>query len=318
MTAGSDAIERIHGSALYEQMDPDSVVVLSMLDSDTRKSDWVEDKKTATSDHFGQPAFILGYEDNETDLLRDGSSDDVLEGFGGNDQFQLSNGTDIVFGDPGSDTVQLAGRQADYDIIRGAPDTFYFYDRTGANGLKELHDIETVKFSESRSGNIDLTKQVKSVTTGASPAYQLGANGDDTLHGHAGSDVLIGAGGNDTLWGGDGNDALYGGLGNDTLYGDKGNDTLSGGFGNDTFVLNTADWGNDVITDFNIHAGDKDVLTFAKGMFSSLDDLLHHTKSGIDPSTTIITDGNSTLTLLDKSYAAFTVDVKQNGDVRLA
>lgn len=80
----------------------------------------------------------------------------------------------------------------------------------------------------------------------------------------------IGVAGNDTLNGGVGNDTLYGREGNDTLGGGLGNDVLSGGVGNDIFDFDTAGFGKDVISDFNINAGDQDVLEFDTSIFGNL------------------------------------------------
>ncbi len=112
-----------------------------------------------------------------------------------------------------------------------------------------------------RIGYTDLFGTVESVTstaTGpvvATPAFQTGTPGNDTLRGDAGddtlqgldgADLLEGKGGNDRLLGGDGTDTLIGGAGDDFLfggeteadlrdviYGGTGNDTIDGGYGND-------------------------------------------------------------------------------------
>ena len=61
------------------------------------------------------------------------------------------------------------------------------------------------------------------------------------LEGFNGVDDLFGRGGNDTLIGGGGIDFLDGGTGNDIL---------TGGGGFDRFLFTTAEFGQDVITDF--------------------------------------------------------------------
>ena len=69
----------------------------------------------------------------------------------------------------------------------------------------------------------------------------FGDDNDNVLEGFNGVDDLFGRGGNDTLIGGGGIDFLDGGTGNDIL-------TSGGGF--DRFLFTTAEFGQDVITDF--------------------------------------------------------------------
>jgi hypothetical protein len=79
----------------------------------------------------------------------------------------------------------------------------------------------------------------------------LGTATADSLAGTAAADVLVGGSEDDGLSGGDGADYLAGG---------PGSDTLTGGDGNDTFVLDLADDGVDVLTDFSRSTGDADQL----------------------------------------------------------
>lgn len=106
-----------------------------------------------------------------------------------------------------------------------------------------------------------------------------GGVGDDLLFGNRGSDVINGGDGKDVIHGargqdvinGDGsplspnlgNDRLFGGAGNDQIDGGAGgNDRLTGGSGHDTFFFHfyqegstglvNLEWGNDVITDFEV------------------------------------------------------------------
>ena len=83
-----------------------------------------------------------------------------------------------------------------------------------------------------------------------------GNGGDDFLEGLNGNDTLFGDNGNDTLRGGFGDDVLNGGKGGDQLIGGGGNDKLIGGGGPDTFVFADG-FGNDTITDFSDHNGEK-------------------------------------------------------------
>jgi VCBS repeat-containing protein len=77
-----------------------------------------------------------------------------------------------------------------------------------------------------------------------------GGNGTDSLCGGDGRDYLIGGNGSDTLDAGAGNDRLDGGNSPDVLIGGTGDDTFTGGNSPDQFYLG-ANWGHDVITDFD-------------------------------------------------------------------
>lgn len=88
-----------------------------------------------------------------------------------------------------------------------------------------------------------------------------GYNGNDTLLGYGDNDTLIGGVRDDWLDGGDGNDLLRGDLNDDTLFGGDGVDRMVGGRGDDVqtggadgdvFMFRGTDFGNDIITDFDM------------------------------------------------------------------
>ncbi len=112
----SDAVARIVSSSFYELMSQDSVVVVSSLGAGGRAIHWVGDIDSPTSNHAGEPAFIVGSVFD--DLLRDGASDDYIEGFAGDDQIRVSTGTNQVEGGQGSDTLLFEGEADDYEIYR--------------------------------------------------------------------------------------------------------------------------------------------------------------------------------------------------------
>ncbi|MBD9375249.1 right-handed parallel beta-helix repeat-containing protein [Rhizobium sp. ARZ01] len=72
----------------------------------------------------------------------------------------------------------------------------------------------------------------------------------NTINGTSGAELIDGKGGNDKLFGHGGNDLLEGGNGADQLSGGAGNDFLDGGQGADVFVYREANWGTDVILDW--------------------------------------------------------------------
>ena len=147
-----------------------------------------------------------------------GSSDDVLNGYSGNDVLTDLLGNNKLFGGTDNDTLTSGGGN---DWLDGG---------TGDDALT------------SADGNDWLDA----------------GTGDDKLFAGAGNDTLYGNTGDDYLEAGDGNDYLNGGTGDDVLIGGLGKDTLTGGTGADTFVFQTlSDTMQDAVTDFNAVDGDK-------------------------------------------------------------
>lgn len=339
-------IARIADSTFYSYIERDSTIILSALDPISRNMTWVVDKQTSTSSHFGTPAFLLGT--NSGDLLQDGRSDDFLDGFGGNDQFRLSTGTDIVHAGTGNDKAILQGKVGDYEAVRLKDGTLFMNDTKGVYGLKELHDVETLQFGwidtvqvvdgvvntlndlfsatySVKNDRLDFnglfgSDKIYSAATegsagddvligGAGRDLIFGQAGNDRLEGGKGNDLLHGGAGNDILLGGEGDDQLYGGAGDDVLIGGSGNDILSGGVGSDRFVFDKADFGHDRITDFNIHKNGLDVLEFAKTLFASANDVLAAAKSSANGADTVIQSGDSSVTLVGMSYSHLNIDM---------
>ncbi len=100
-------------------------------------------------------------------------------------------------------------------------------------------------------------------------------NGKDVAHGGDGNDVLVGGSAGDQLHGGADSDVLIGGAGNDVLVGDF--DSWNGDpnpneMYADFFIFDIANWGNDIIRDFDDDL-DKIVFKAASGVsgFSDLE-----------------------------------------------
>lgn len=342
-------IERIGQSTFYQYIERDSTIIISNLDPISRGFTWVTDKQTATSNHFGTPAFLLGTD--SADKLQDGTGDDFLDGFAGNDSFRVSQGTDVVAGGAGDDKVFLKGTVDTYEAIRLNDGTLFLNDTTGRYGLKELHGVEHVEFESGltnsvsqlpliggffggvgevltsgftvTSGKLDYEglfgrdKAYSTALQGSQLADTLkggsgrdlifGMDGNDRLEGGAGNDLLHGGNGNDTLLGGSGVDQLYGGAGNDVLIGGQGNDLLSGGVGSDLFVFDQAGFGNDRISDFNLHQNGLDLLVFSKSLFASTAAVFGASSQvGAD---TLIQSGDSSVTLVGFSAANLSADM---------
>ncbi|AZE04297.1 calcium-binding protein [Pseudomonas chlororaphis] len=325
-------IQRIGQSTFYDYIERDSTIIISNLDPVSRSFTWVSDKYSATSNHFGTPAFLLGTD--SADKLQDGRNDDFLDGFAGNDSFKVSTGTDIVAGGVGDDKVFLQGTVSSYEAVRLSDGSLFLNDTGGRYGLKELHDVEHVEFegllgqaltpaytvTSSKlnfEGLFGSDKSYAKATEGTQLADLLkgtagrdlifGQGGDDLIEGGAGHDLLHGGSGNDTLLGGSGNDALYGGAQNDILVGGLGNDTLSGGVGSDLFVFDQGGFGHDLISDFNVHQNGFDQLVFSKSLFTSAAAVISATSQ--QGSDSLIVAGDSSITLVGFNPAQLSADM---------
>ena len=132
----------IANSTFYDEIQTDSTVVIAALSPVLRGITWVSDVSRVTSDHYGSDAFLLGTDAG--DKLRDGQGNDALDGFGGDDHFDLSTGTDRVAGGAGKDEVLVEGKVSDYDIY--LHDDGVLYMESDTYGLKALADVEQVTF----------------------------------------------------------------------------------------------------------------------------------------------------------------------------
>lgn len=315
----------IGDSHFYDFMEMDSAIVIAALPEALRETIWVEDKYSSTSSHFGDMAFILGTETR--DLLRDGRSDDFLDGFGGDDLISVSTGSDAVHGGAGTDTVIVQGDLDGFEAIRLSDGAVYLRELSGT-GFKELVSVERIQegllgqtFEVTRtglqtSGALDGLLGLgdkgyvalreggeRGDTLMAAPRGErlFGQGGDDRLVGGLGDDLLHGGLGNDRLEAGAGRNFLLGAGGNDTLAGGRGEDTLSGGVGSDVFDFRAGLSGDDVITDFDLGEQGDDVIRFSRQDFASLGQMVDHSRQiGHD----LVIDGpNGSVTLVGVTAA---------------
>jgi len=140
---------------------------------------------------------------------------DILDGGGGADTVQLTNGNDAFFL---HDAYSLFNAQA---VLTN--------DAQGQANTARAVAIENIH-AGAGDDIIDLTSTNFSI---------------DGVR-------LFGDAGNDILWGNLGNDTLQGGDGMDTLFGGAGNNTLNGGAGADIFQYVTGGTASDTIEDFAI------------------------------------------------------------------
>jgi len=182
-------------------------------------------------------------------LAHTGAGDDTLSGGALDDELQAYQGTNVIHGLGGNDTLSYSTGWA--STLDGGDGDDMVLVRTGALG----DTIFTVAPDGSASDNhgaviTDVERCTLAFYTGNDWA-QLGAGadtaygsyGDDTLQGGGGGDQLTGDMGADSLDGQAGDDSLFGGQDNDVLAGSIGNDTLKGGAGADTLAGGgDADW----------------------------------------------------------------------------
>lgn len=298
----TDAIQRIVDSPFYEYTHSDSVVIVSSLSEVSRSTVWVEDKETSSSNHFGQPAFLIGTEHD--DMIRGGEGSDFISAGGGDDLIRLSGGADRVDGGTGNNTLRLEGQAQAWEAYR-LEDGTLFLNSTRDLGLKQVENIQHVEFEgwnllgatslinqrysvgdEGLNGEgfvplwllpreLKYGKHVEGSTGGDELTGKVvfGGEGDDTLIALDNGSLLHGGEGNDTLVGSMGDDQLYGGEGDDALNVRGGDDVLYGGVGDDLFIFEAGYQGDAVIKDFNQHAGDQDWLVFVDGLFANDEEL---------------------------------------------
>lgn len=149
-----------------------------------------------------------------------GSDDDVIQGFAGNDSITAGAGNDLVYGD------------GDHDTINGGVGTDSLYGDAGNDSMFGQADADQMYGGAGDDTLVGDFERDDDISVRGNPV--AGPGGNDSLVGGAGRDSLYGGSGDDSLYGGDGDDSLLGGHGNDLLEGGAGNDELEGLYGDDT------------------------------------------------------------------------------------
>jgi serralysin len=236
------------------------------------------------------------------------SDNDTIYGGDGNDTINGGAGADVIHGGNGDDNINggqgIAGAMdqlygdAGNDIIKAGSQTFGSLLDGGA-GNDQLYGNFAADTINGGDGNDYLS-------TGGGADIMHGGAGNDSLKGGTAADQLFGDDGNDTLVGGIGNEFLYGGSGDDKLTGGGGNDYLSGGSGNDTFIF-AANFGKDVIADFQNTNGEQDIIQFDHTVFADFSAVqAHMSEQGGD--VVITADANDTVTIKDTSIGHLSAD----------
>ncbi len=217
------------------------------------------------------------------DILKGGTQNDTLNGVAGNDNLQGQEGDDSLLGGTGNDTLDggagndsLQGNDG-ADIyqfgIGSGQDTINNYDSdamgVNADKVQLGAGIQTSGVSLRRSGNhLQIQLNNSSDQLEVSNYFSQEANSVyavDTIAFANGTAWNVATVKTKVLASTIGDDVLIGYSSNDTLSGGLGNDSLQGGTGNDTYQFTRGD-GQDVISDYDVTAGNTDQLQFAAGV----------------------------------------------------
>ncbi len=209
----------------------------------------------ALADQLPLPdGFVQGTDDSN--VIRTGSGDDVIDAQAGNDTVVAGAGHDLLIGGTGND-VLTGGPGQDTYLFNPGDGMDIVSDTSGEGnqlvfGLGVSSDSVTLGLGAGNSLSVrtgvagDAIQIVTGLEGGSAPSIdslefadgstlpiaELFARGIEIV-GTAGPDTLTGTNVIDRISGDAGNDIIDGGLGADILRGDEGNDQLFGGDGDD-------------------------------------------------------------------------------------
>ncbi len=270
---------------------------------------------------------------NGSDRIHAGAGADTMIGGQGTDRLyidqasDLADGSIIVGGDYDLDNDQLGTAEAATNdrLILGQAAAYDLSDSNLANRNIQIAQIDRIEFRDNASGN--------ELVLGDGVVSTADANGDGTLgdiqivsrasvvEGENEKDIPLSAGvtvdasglsadyaihfqgeiliddetsleyggfsGNDRIRGGLGDDTINGGAGDDRIYYNGGADTLIGGTGRDRFYITTAALAAGLMIDGTLEAATNDRLLLS-------------TAGSFDLTDQALTDGNVTITNIDR------------------
>jgi len=193
-----------------------------------------------------------------TQLNIGGTGNDTLWGTMGNDTLNGKGGNDSLYGGDGDDNYVFGmgyGNDTIAEYDRNALVPLFLYggnDQVTFTGLTK----NAVKFQKADNG-LDLLATIIATNETLTIINGLNSYIGFYIESFVFTDGIlslteiktpfnIGSANSETLWGTAGNDTLDGKGGNDTLYGNNGDDTYIFGIG----------YGNDIVSEFDIHAAD--------------------------------------------------------------
>ncbi len=198
-----------------------------------------------------------------------GAGDDTLSGGDLDDALQAWQGTNLLHGGGGNDTLSYSTGWA--STLDGGDGDDTALVRVGALGDIVLTVAPDGSASDNHGATMTNFERFSLAFAAGNDHAQLGAGSDtvyaghggDTIRGGGGIDVMNGQWGADSLDGEGGTDSIFGGQHDDTIAGGEGADTLRGGAQNDALAGGgDGDWldggtGND---DLAGDAGDDTLL----------------------------------------------------------
>jgi Ca2+-binding RTX toxin-like protein len=171
-----DVFARLEGSAFYDFMSPDSVVIFDAY------SGAVTD---VTPGRESSGAFYLG--EAVADQIIGRAGIDFIEAFGGDDTLDGGGGADIMAGGAGNDA--------------------YVVDNAGDVVIENANEGNDTVYS---TAHLRLTENVENlVLQGSADLQGYGNSLSNVLYGNSGSNILNGEAGIDAMFGGPGSDAYF-------------------------------------------------------------------------------------------------------------
>ncbi len=243
---------------------------------------------------------------DEANIIRTGSSDDIVFAEAGNDVVYAGDGNDLLVGGEGADVLQGGTGSDQYLFHLGdGADTIVDTANEGnrvvfgdgillsaltlslgsgqtlvlalghpgdqialSNALTQgMFPVDSFAFADGSTLTVAQLLE-RGITIAGTPGsdFMTGTNVVDRIFADAGNDVVQAGDGNDVLNGEAGNDSLEGEAGDDVLVGGAGDDQLLGGDGNDIYRFTLGD-GLDSLFDAG-SSTDMDTVIFGTGIAS--------------------------------------------------
>jgi Ca2+-binding RTX toxin-like protein len=174
------------------------------------------------------------------DNIQPGAGDDTIYGEEGNDTIYLSSGVDIEDGGPGIDTIIFGPDQTPLPVTINLDTGRYHFTSQIAAVSQNLFSIENITSQGSADLTIYDTTGVNEITTNS---------GNDTIHSKGGNDIINTAAGKDVVYLGSGQYTVDLGSGDDIVYLTTSASIIEGNTGTDEAIVRAFDGFVDVYID---------------------------------------------------------------------